>query len=304
VAELTATDGDDWFCRYLPNRLVLGDPAQRDAAMHAIQACIPHGTLLPLAIERVHLGCFEGEATVHAKEKDCSGDDFTYDVELRDSAGVVKEVWEGLQLRKMSAAALATTWPAALVNTYLQRRIAELSGEMSIRVELSVGSPDAKKSRSNRNRYAVVAGDQQLRYRPDGRPEINGVDSVSAAHAGPLTLVAAADAPVACDLELIANPTNDAPALGPQRSGTAELVQRETGDDQQTAEARVWTAAECLIKFGAALDAPLVLDAILDDRWVRFRSGTAAVYSWTTAVRECSERLAVAILVEDGRADV
>ena len=36
-----------------PRALLLGDPAARDAAMHAVQACVPHATLLPVAVERI-----------------------------------------------------------------------------------------------------------------------------------------------------------------------------------------------------------------------------------------------------------
>ena len=42
VAEITADDGAAWFGPYLPAEFVLGNPAARDAALHAIQACIPH----------------------------------------------------------------------------------------------------------------------------------------------------------------------------------------------------------------------------------------------------------------------
>ena len=37
----------------LPAELVLGDPAARDAAIHAVQACIPQATILPIGVDRL-----------------------------------------------------------------------------------------------------------------------------------------------------------------------------------------------------------------------------------------------------------
>src|SRR5262249_47107273 len=51
IAEIVPADSRNWFSRYLPQTLVLGDPAARDAAVHSIQACVPHALLLPVAVE-------------------------------------------------------------------------------------------------------------------------------------------------------------------------------------------------------------------------------------------------------------
>ncbi|HEV2845481.1 MAG TPA: SDR family NAD(P)-dependent oxidoreductase, partial [Thermoanaerobaculia bacterium] len=53
LADISADGTTAWFGRYLPDRLVLGDPGARDAAIHGIQACIPHSTLLPTGVDRV-----------------------------------------------------------------------------------------------------------------------------------------------------------------------------------------------------------------------------------------------------------
>ena len=53
VAEIAVGDQAEWFDRYLPAELILGDPAARDAAIHAVQACIPHATILPVGVERL-----------------------------------------------------------------------------------------------------------------------------------------------------------------------------------------------------------------------------------------------------------
>ena len=42
-----------WFGRYLPQDLILGDAGARDAAIHALQACVPQGTILPVGIRHL-----------------------------------------------------------------------------------------------------------------------------------------------------------------------------------------------------------------------------------------------------------
>ena len=45
-AEIRPDDATLWYGPYHPTELVLGDPGARDAALHAIQACIPHRRIL------------------------------------------------------------------------------------------------------------------------------------------------------------------------------------------------------------------------------------------------------------------
>ncbi|MCP3905140.1 MAG: erythronolide synthase, partial [Planctomycetes bacterium] len=52
VAEIGARS-DSFFSSFLPADLVLGDPGSRDAALHALQACIPHRTILPTGVDRI-----------------------------------------------------------------------------------------------------------------------------------------------------------------------------------------------------------------------------------------------------------
>ena len=55
IAEISSDENCEWFNHYLPPGLVLGDPGVRDAYIHAIQCCIPHLTLLPVAVDRVSI---------------------------------------------------------------------------------------------------------------------------------------------------------------------------------------------------------------------------------------------------------
>ena len=55
MAEIAAGNQTEWFNSFLPAQLVLGDPACRDAAIHAIQACIPHARLVPIGVGEIRL---------------------------------------------------------------------------------------------------------------------------------------------------------------------------------------------------------------------------------------------------------
>src|SRR6185312_5813749 len=97
LADISPDGSTAWFGRYLPDRLILGDPGARDAAIHGIQACIPHATLLPTGVDRVvTLGlAADVPLVLAARERSRHGDDFVYDLELVDAEGRLRERWEG-----------------------------------------------------------------------------------------------------------------------------------------------------------------------------------------------------------------
>src|SRR5205085_827343 len=125
-----------WFGRYLPAERALGCAAVRDAAIHAIQACIPHARLLPTGIRRVVVGevpcrmeqlcdgvgpeCLP-ELLLHAREVKREGDTFEYDLQLLGPFGVILESWEGLRLRKVEGIPVAASWPEGLHAPYVER---------------------------------------------------------------------------------------------------------------------------------------------------------------------------------------
>ncbi len=61
-AEIAGAEPSEWFHRYWPGRLVLGDPAARDAVIHSLQACIPQATILPIGVDRLVPGAGYGGA--------------------------------------------------------------------------------------------------------------------------------------------------------------------------------------------------------------------------------------------------
>ncbi len=254
----------DWFHHYLPGRLVLGDAAARDAVIHSIQVCIPQATILPVGVDRLIPGTGYGIEPCHARaiERSDQGDLLVYDVEVVDESGSVNERWEGLRLRVIERHEPRADWPAALFGPYLERRVRDLlpgRSPMAVVVERNGAAP--RRSRSNRLFRQVVGAGAAIARRPDGKPEADGDRCLTATHAGDLTVAAASDALIACDLALVASRPDATwrDMLGLDRWALARLIRRRTGEPRTQSATRAWVAGECLTKAGISRAAPLVL---------------------------------------------
>jgi enediyne polyketide synthase len=300
-----------WFGRYLPQDRLLGDPGVRDAAIHAIQACIPHARLLPVGVRRIVIGkipCLLDrvrtigripELLLHARQQSRDGDTFYYDLELLGEDGSVLEKWEGLCLRKVEELPRQTPWREALLGPYVERRLEELILGSRIAVVLQRGGPGDRSERSDAAIHDLLGDCVKIRRRSDGRPEVDGDSSVSTAHAGELTFGVAGPALIGCDLEPVSArpPGTWQDLLGRERFSLAERMSKDTAEDFDVAATRVWTALECLKKADAAADAPLLLEAAKENGWVLLSSGKRIIATYPAHVRDVPNRLVLAVLV-------
>ncbi|HSU56038.1 MAG TPA: polyketide synthase dehydratase domain-containing protein, partial [Candidatus Dormibacteraeota bacterium] len=136
-AEITTDGRTKWFGPYRPEGFVLGDPGARDAALHAIQACIPHQRILPAAIGRVEiLDTTPGIHFVAARETSRNGSTFIYNLEIMNQQGRVVERWSELTLRAIEPMSARASWPAALAVPYFERRLEELLPERLVSVAM------------------------------------------------------------------------------------------------------------------------------------------------------------------------
>ena len=281
VAELNPPSFSSWYARHLPAEFVAGDPSSRDAALHSIQACIPHKTILPVGIDRIVAArhwTFD-RATVHAIEGSHNGDNFVYDLNIQDSRGHVCERWEGLHLRAVSPIAMPQSWPLPLLVPYLERRLADFIPSGQLKVIFSI-LPPSENGQGIADAVRQVAGpDARLGHRPDGRPEIlgsaNGHGHISLSHSGPLTLVVSANCPVGCDLEQISSrdPAVWKGLLGVEGHALAKLISEKFGLPLDIAATHVWTLQESLKKSGAAFEQPLRLQSGSSDHWILCSAG-------------------------------
>jgi enediyne polyketide synthase len=333
IAELAPAGPATWFGPYMPAELVLGDPGARDAALHSIQACIPHQRILPTGIDRLIIhNCpsTSGTRFVHACERTRAGNDFVYDVEVTNETGVVLETWKGLRLRAVQALTPNGPWPVALLGPYLERRLEELVTDSHVRVALGrdatlTEAGPSKASRRNTDSLLsrVMGKPASIRHRPDGKPELSmpqgsaaitsdrrrgllslpdddeerNHTSLSVAHARNLTLVVADGANVACDVEPVVARDEHAwrDLLGDARFVLAARIGREQQEAADNAATRLWAAAECLKKAGQAPEAPLVLQAETPDGWVVLRSGALAIVTCVLKIDQIENSLALAV---------
>jgi enediyne polyketide synthase len=303
--DVAAVDAADWFAGFLPGELLLGDPGLRDSLMHGIQVCVPHATLLPAGIERVHAAgralAGKGGARYSATERSRDGDTFVYDIAVRNGAGEVVERWVGLRLQAVRKGDGRGPWAPALLGPYLERSLEDLLGA---RIAVGVEPDLAADATGRRTRTALAAGrvfggPVEVRYRPDGRPEVDGERSVSAAHAAGVTLCVGGAGTLACDVEAVTERTGSAWAglLGPQ-AGLAEQLMRDAGEDRATAGTRVWSAIECLRKAGLPQHSPLTASIPGRDGWLVLACGTLRVATLVTSLRDVADPVVAAILTD------
>jgi enediyne polyketide synthase len=303
-AEIAADGQTSWFIHHLPGSLLLGDPGARDAAMHAIQACIPHRTILPIAADSIYLeekGPISSTQPyfISARERSGTENTFVYDLDIVGIDGLVHERWRGLKLQAVGKP-IANTRRQALLGPYLERRLRELVPESDVLISIERDQSEDRKARSDRAIQTVVGTRAAVTRRPDGKPEVRAARAVSAAHNGDITIAVGSSKPVSCDLEVV----EDRPQcfwrslLGDARIELTQLLVRRTQENGDVSATRIWSAAEALKKVGAIATAPLVLVSATDDSCVFLASGKFKILTFATQLHERQGKFVIAVLTE------
>ncbi|RUT02784.1 polyketide synthase [Dulcicalothrix desertica PCC 7102] len=302
VAEIMPDTGNNWFSHYLPQTLVLGDPGARDAAIHALQACIPHATILPIGVDRLIPGIKQtsNEHFVYAQEQAQIGDTFIYDLEVTDINGCVLERWEGLRL-KVIKQTVSQLWAEPLLAAYIERQIRELVPSTDVTVVIDKDPTVEHHVRSERAIKQAIGVNLPVFRRPDGKPEVLVEKVVSVAHADDLTIAVAGQETVGCDAEVVRPRTVDIwqDLLTTERFKLAEIVASYAGENLDIAATRIWAASECLKKAGAMINISLMmLDSSKDGRVV-LAAGQMVIATLVTSVRGIEKPLVLALLVKN-----
>ncbi|MGD2113608.1 MAG: type I polyketide synthase, partial [Acidobacteriota bacterium] len=303
LADISPDGSSRWFGAYLPGDLVLGDPAARDAAIHGIQACIPHATVLPLGVDRVVAGTLDGRCAVRAAavERSREGPTFVYDLEITDAEGRLCERWEGLRLRAVDRAPEPPSLARPLLGPYLERRLGELAPDAMLRVALDLGSDDDGLSDADRVLGEVVGNGTLVRAGADGEGARRDGLETAWACAGPLMLAVASRGSVDCDLR----PIEKRPAasweelLDRDRLALAGRIAAEAGDDFDTAATRVWTTTACLDRSGGIREGALGVGARTEDGWLLFSNDHRAVWTVALPVPDLGGRAVFAVLTKE-----
>ncbi|HZD94683.1 MAG TPA: polyketide synthase dehydratase domain-containing protein, partial [Candidatus Sulfotelmatobacter sp.] len=295
IAQLKALVEAPYFARHLPPRLVLGDAASRDAALHSIQACIPHRTILPAGIDRVTTyGDWTGEpVVVHATERRRDGDNFTYDLHIKDATGRIREHWEGLQLRAVAPVKNKSPWALALLVPYLERRLTEIWPSSSLKIALTSVPQGQHNCRAGEMLREVLGLSATLMHRPDGKPEVSGLNGphphVSLSHCGEITLLVSAGRNIGCDLEKIVQRDSATweQMLGAEEFALARLM-ASNHISLDCAATQVWTLKEGLRKAGAPPGQPTSLSSVSNDGWSSFHAGGFRAATFYARIQESS----------------
>lgn len=304
VAEVATASVASWFAPFLPQDRMLADPGTRDVMMHAIQCCVPDATLLPQSVERLYLAAPVDQlaqyVVLDARERSQDGDSYTYDIDVRDPDGRLVERWEGLVLRAVRKRDGAGPWTPTMLGSYLERSLERvLGGSRAVVVE-----PDPTDATPERRAQTALAIGRALdrpvdvRYRPDGKPEVDGVE-VSASHSAGITFAAVArGGALGVDVEeAVTRPEEDwAGLLGEDLVAVRDLIAAEAGETASVSGTRVWSAVECLRKTGSTTQA-LTVDRVHPDGWAVLSTGDAKVATWVTTVNDRTSPVVFAVLV-------
>ncbi|PRX19390.1 enediyne polyketide synthase [Actinoplanes italicus] len=309
-ATVEALPDTGWFAGFLPGRLILGDPGVRDALMHGNQVCVPDATLLPVGVDEIIPAGSAldagGELRMYATERSHDGDDYLYDVVLCDASGQAVERWSGLHLRAVRKRDSRGPWPAPLLGPYLERTLEDVTGlRASVVVEPDDDGDDTGEHVATRRRRTARAAGRALghpaevHYRADGRPQLPGDRTLTAAHGAGLTLAVIADGPAGCDLEPVASRARDDwQALLGRHHDLAARIAEACAEPFDVAATRVWAAGESLRKAGRSTDAPIMLAAGGPPGWVLLTSGDARIGVLSTSVRGGDTPVVLAVLAE------
>ncbi|MFD5245135.1 SDR family NAD(P)-dependent oxidoreductase [Amycolatopsis sp. NPDC058340] len=306
VAEIATGAEVDWFAPFLPQEQLLADPGTRDAMMHAIQCCVPDATLLPQGIERLYLA-EPGEqhpeyVLLDARERSQDGDSYVYDLDVRNPDGKLVERWEGLKLRAVRKRDGEGPWVPSMLGSYLERSVERLLGSSrAIVVEPDPVGVSVESTPERRAQTALAAGRAvdaplEIRYRPDGKPEADGVE-VSASHSAELTLAIAGSGRIACDVEtaIERTPEDWAGLLGEDLLAVGELLAADAREPLSVAHTRVWSALECVRKTGDMSQA-LTVHRVDPDGWAVLSHGAARIATWVTTVNDRTDPVVFAVL--------
>ncbi|WP_328617954.1 type I polyketide synthase [Amycolatopsis sp. NBC_00355] len=306
VAEIATTADNTWFAPFLPQERLLADPGTRDAMMHAIQCCVPDATLLPQGIEKLYLaepGAQHPEyVLLDAKERLQDGDSYIYDLDVRNPDGRLVERWEGLMLRAVRKTDGAGPWVPSMLGSYLERACERmLGGTRAVVLEPDPAGVEVGGIAERRAQTALAASRAldrpvEIRYRPDGKPEIDGGE-ITASHSSRLTLVVAGTGQVTCDVETVLERSDEdwAGLLGEDLLSVGRLLAADAGESVAVANTRVWSALECVRKTGAMTES-LTVRRVEADGWALLACGPVRIATWATTVNDRTEPVVFAVL--------
>ena len=299
-AQLAPGGGPGWFGTYYPPALVAGDPGARDAAIHSIQACIPHRTVVPTGVEEIRLlSSGIGPLTATSRERSAHRDTFVYDMDVHDAQGQLVEQWRGLVLRQTNSGVDVPVRSASLITPYLQHRLREIVPEAGASVAFEI-----RETVRNDIASKLMSDGRSLVHRIDGKPEMylgdGKVGHLSVAHSGEYSVAVTANCSLGCDLERVLPRSDDSwRLLFPVEWFMFWRAWRmdASADDSQEAATRLWCVLEALTKAGVREPAAIRVARSYAGGWIEFHSGEHTIVTCILTPSDSGGRFAFALAV-------
>ena len=146
--------------------LVLGSPGLNDAAMHMLQACVPHRRMLPAGFGALTVSGAEVRGAVQVRARRDGGPAGQWEVTAVDAAGHTVLAVSGLRLRDVGPLEASAPWHPTLLAAALEGWAAEFGLDPALRVTVSCGQPGAGPPAPGGRRSVAGRG---VRARPAGR---------------------------------------------------------------------------------------------------------------------------------------
>jgi enediyne polyketide synthase len=317
VAAIATDPSTPWFSDYLPQTMLLGDAGARDAAIHALQACVPHATILPVAIKCLRIFQVQDEVphTVKAIELSHGDGQFIYDLWVLSADGALLEHWQGLTLQVIQTKPPQESWSAPLLPPYLERCLLDEQPQLAMAIALAKDAGPDPQERTNQLLQQLAATSEPITRRIDGKPDAIHDQPVSASHCQDLTLAVlqhchptpnGTKPQLACDIEQVSSsafrPWED--LLGDAAFQLAGVVTEVTGEAIDIAATRIWSAKECLKKAGLPEHTSLTLHHNQNSLvWLEAHSvssgakdTTMEIATWAFQLHALADPVVVAIL--------
>jgi enediyne polyketide synthase len=268
-------DTQPWFGGppgFADTPLVLGSPGLNDAALHLLQACLPHRRVLPAALaEAVFSGRdLHGALQVSAVRRPGTG---VWDIAVADATGQPAVTWAGVRLSDVGPLAPPDGWHPALLAAALEAQAAVLGTDPALRVMITSGryGPGPVPQSGGPAPGQGPAGHMWTDY-VAGRGPLDGFE-----------LAVQAAGPVACWWEAAGYPGGEAAGdeAGPDPDHGLAALRGELaawpGHSAPAALACFRTVAACLAALGRQAGAPCAAEPAGDGGWLTVRSAGIGV---------------------------
>ncbi|WP_192384025.1 type I polyketide synthase [Mesorhizobium silamurunense] len=203
TATLTDNGPDGWFGSYEAAQTILWDPGLADACMHALQAAIPHRTVLPVSIDQIELVSHACPKIIRARERKARPGFYVFDIEAETAEGQIVQRWTRAAFQSIGEmdASDVIACEGQLITPFLERVARETFGDESIKIAVVRDQLGSRQDRRN-TALSMLKVSGCVDRRTDGRPiRIDGKGSITIAHRDSVTLAVTAKTMIGCDIE-------------------------------------------------------------------------------------------------------